>query len=330
MFKVRQKNTCRINEKGYRTMKKQFTSAIVSILAAAVMMAGCGSTADSTKDTGAAQTDSQAQTTTTVAAANESSQAETTTQTEEESKPESSQPETTTTAEQTTPQPETTTQAQTTTKAVTTTTAKAQNNEVLLKKEAPKKTGKISDTFKKYKSVTLSGNSKDRYVTKDFCYIESDKYVLLLEKDLSIPGDFKKNIDAIINSLEKHTGLSYCPDSYDYTKTIDFSSSLYGFNPWEGMDFGKKIPIELIIDRKDEGLICCACDQFVTLDLNELYTDEFWNSVPSYRDNTDWRRFSFVEYQSIAHAYSFCISRAAFPRHVRSSFLHWRRNSDQD
>lgn len=261
-------------------MKKQFISAIVSILAAAFMMTGCGSTADSVKDTGAAADSSQAQVTTVSTA-------------------ESSQAETTTTAKQPA-QAVTTTQAQQ--KPAQTTAQKAENRSV------PAKTGRISDSYKKYKELKLSGKEKDKITTTDFCYIESDKYVLLMEKDLVIPGDLKKNFDAIINSLEKYTGLSYCPDSYDYTKTIDFARSKYGFNPWEGMDYGKKIPIELIVDRKDEGLISCACNQFVTLELNAMYTDELWNSVPSYRDNTSWKRYSFIDYHSVAHELTHAIT----------------------
>ena len=316
-------------------MKKQFTSAIVSILAAAFMMTGCGSSADSVKDTGAAA-DSQAQVTTvstaessqaeTTTAAEESSQAETTTAAEESSQAEtttaaeeSSQAETTTKSEES-PQAETTTtakqpaqtetttqaqqkSAQTTAQTTTAATAKKAEN-----KAAPAKTGRISDSYKKYKELKLSGKEKDKITTTDFCYIESDKYVLFMEKDLVIPGDFKKNFDAIINSLEKYTGLSYCPDSYDYTETIDFARSKYGFNPWEGMDYGKKIPIELIVDRKDEGLISCACNQFVTLELNAMYTDELWNSVPSYRDNTSWKRYSFIDYHSVAHELTHAIT----------------------
>ena len=261
-------------------MKKQFISAIVSILAAAFMMTGCGSTADSVKDTGAAADSSQAQVTTVSTA-------------------ESSQAETTTTAKQPA-QAVTTTQAQQ--KPAQTTAQKAEN------RSAPAKTGRISDSYKKYKELKLSGEEKDKITTTDFCYIESDKYVLLMEKDLVIPGDLKKNFDAIINSLEKYTGLSYCPDSYDYTKTIDFARSKYGFNPGEGMDYGKKIPIELIVDRKDEGLISCACNQFVTLELNAMYTDELWNSVPSYRDNTSWKRYSFIDYHSVAHELTHAIT----------------------
>ncbi len=269
-------------------MKKQFISAIVSILAAAFMMTGCGSTADSVKDTGAAADSSQAQVTTVSTA--ESSQAETTTTAKQPA-----QAVTTTQAQQ---KPSQTT-AQTTTAA---TAKKAEN------RSASAKTGRISDSYKKYKELKLSGEEKDKITTTDFCYIESDKYVLLMEKDLVIPGDLKKNFDAIINSLEKYTGLSYCPDSYDYTKTIDFARSKYGFNPWEGMDYGKKIPIELIVDRKDEGLISCACNQFVTLELNAMYTDELWNSVPSYRDNTSWKRYSFIDYHSVAHELTHAIT----------------------
>ena len=193
-------------------------------------------------------------------------------------------------------QTETTSQTTTTTTTkaqTTTTTAPAQTTTTATTPAAPKRPAK-------YKALTLSGNSKDRTVTTDFCYIESDKYILLFEKDLSIPGDFKKNIDAIIDKLEQETGLSYCPDSFDTTH-LDFSTPYYGFDPWEDMDFGKKIPIQFTVDRKDEGYSSCACAEFAQFDLYYLYTDEVWNSVPSFKDNTDWRRENYVDYTTIAH-----------------------------
>lgn len=53
-----------------------------------------------------------------------------------------------------------------------------------------------------YEKLTLDGVSDHYIVTTDYCFIESEKYVLLLDKDDKIPGDFVIVLDAIIDELE--------------------------------------------------------------------------------------------------------------------------------
>ena len=41
-----------------------------------------------------------------------------------------------------------------------------------------------------YKALVLDGDKDHHFLTTDYCFIESEKYVLFLDKDLDIPGDF--------------------------------------------------------------------------------------------------------------------------------------------
>ncbi|MBO4459152.1 MAG: S-layer homology domain-containing protein [Clostridiales bacterium] len=151
-----------------------------------------------------------------------------------------------------------------------------------------------------YKKVTLDGVADHFLVTTDYCYLESDKYVLLLDKDVRIPGDFKINLDAIIDELEDFLQLEYAPKDFEYGNVPDNSVYYDGFNPWNDWYLGTKIPIFIVSDRTDAGRIPIASDNFVVLVSYYLLPDDLWNSVPSYRDN-EWRRGTYYDYSEAVH-----------------------------
>ena len=148
-----------------------------------------------------------------------------------------------------------------------------------------------------YECLSLDGVEENHIITDDYCYIESDKYVLFLDKDVDLPGDFVVNLDAIIDEIEVQTGLSACPDTYN-TGFPDMSVYFDEY-PWEDVDIGRKIPIFIMVDREDEGLISCACESFAVFVIYELYSDEFWMSHFS-RDE-DWRLVDYIDYTTISH-----------------------------
>lgn len=215
-----------------------------------------------------------------------------------ETKEETSASETTSSMDTSSNQEETTSAPETTSVATELTTTLSETTDAGLEtgETAPSENGKDSTP---YKEITLDGVKEHHFIADDYCYIESDKFVLFLEKDIEIPGDFVVNVDAIIDELEKELGVSYAPDSYDYAHVIDMRSH-YGENPWKGWDIGSKIPVFLYVDRKDEGLISCATGNFAVFVFYEMFTDELWNSVPSFKDN-DWRRTDYIDYSTIAH-----------------------------
>lgn len=185
--------------------------------------------------------------------------------------------------------------AGTTVEATTETTTEA------MPEETETTTSKLEVTIPDtpYEKVTLDGVKEHHFISTDYCYIEADKFVLLLDKDIDLPGDFVENVSAIIDEIENQLGVSYAPTDYDYPWLTD-NTVYYGFNPWENWHLGTKIPIFLMVDREDEGMISCASASSALFVLYELFSDDFWNSVPSYRDNA-WRKPSFVDYETIAH-----------------------------
>ena len=53
-----------------------------------------------------------------------------------------------------------------------------------------------------YKKLELDGVAENYVTVTDYSYIESEKYVLLLEKDVYLPGDFVVTLDAIVDEIE--------------------------------------------------------------------------------------------------------------------------------
>ena len=75
-----------------------------------------------------------------------------------------------------------------------------------------------------YKEITLDGVKEHHFVSDDYCYIESEKYVLFLDKDVDIPGDFVTNMDAIVDEIERQLQVSCMPEDYEYCGVTDNTS----------------------------------------------------------------------------------------------------------
>lgn len=160
---------------------------------------------------------------------------------------------------------------------------------------------------KKYKKFTLDGDAKHLYTFHDFSYLESDKYFLFVEKDISIPGDFAKNLDLIINEVEKQLDLDICMQENENVVFGDTMTSYHGFNPWEGKKSRGKLAIYLATDPHGEGYISWAFNGEAFFVMYETFSEELWNSIPEYRDNP-WRRNEYIDYTTIAHELTHAIA----------------------
>lgn len=191
---------------------------------------------------------------------------------------------------------------ETTTTAATATTAATTTEETT--EEITEPTNFIPDSSftTNYEEITLDGDPDSVFVSTDYCYLESDKYFLLIEPGIKLPGDYADNLDAIIDEIEKELGMELCTPDYEYSHGIIDNSVYYdGFNPWDNWSLGTKLPIFLIADETDEGLISCGDSEFAFFVEYELFSDEIWNSCPSYYENTDWRRLDYIDYTTAAH-----------------------------
>ncbi len=146
--------------------------------------------------------------------------------------------------------------------------------------------------------VSLSGNRDDHLITDELCYIEGDKFFLIVSEGADIPGDFADNVSLVMDAIEKETGLTF--EVGWQLAGVDNSTVDYGYDPWEGFDFKDKLQIYIKVDPEDVGYISCASAEFVTLYMYELYSTDVWNAIPSYRDNP-WRRGDCIDYYMVAH-----------------------------
>ena len=163
-----------------------------------------------------------------------------------------------------------------------------------------------------YEKVTLDGVKENYFVSTDYCYLESEKYVLLIDKDIKIPGDFAVVLDAVIDEIEKQTGLSAVPENREYPNICESSGYYNGFNPWKDWNVGSKIPIFLVCDREPKGWISCATSDDVVIVSYDMISDEVWNSVPAYRDNP-WRRDGYLDYTEIIHELTHTVTQRNVP-----------------
>ena len=171
---------------------------------------------------------------------------------------------------------------------------------------APKATATPTPTEKpkgpdntSYKRVTLDGVKEHSYVAKDYCFLESDKYIVFMEKDVEIPGDLKVNLDAIVDCIEEETGLSH--EVKGYTSYFGKSSHYDTLNePWRGWEVGCKIPVIIMVDRDRAGYISNAYEDAVYIFDDGLLSKDFWKTTPKYKDDPEGRP-DYIEYDAFSH-----------------------------
>ena len=145
-----------------------------------------------------------------------------------------------------------------------------------------------------FNKITLSGDPDDHIITDRYCYVEGEKFYLLLDKDLDLPGDFADNVALIMDKLEELTGLSYMDPVYQDTGVI-------GYGPWENLQYGRKVVISVIVDREAEGYISGALPEEVLFYLTGLISPELWDSDPMYSEKIGGDDRFFVDYCTVAH-----------------------------
>ena len=153
-----------------------------------------------------------------------------------------------------------------------------------------------------YEEITLDGDPDHHYVTTDYCYLESEKYFLLMEAGLDIPGDFAENVDLIIDQIEKDLGMELMNPDYDYSLAgiIDVSIYYDGFNPWFDWKLGTKLPIFLMVDSNYEGWVSCGDGECACIVDYGLCSDSSWDEM-SANFVYEMDRPTYVDYSVIAH-----------------------------
>lgn len=150
-----------------------------------------------------------------------------------------------------------------------------------------------------YEKIELDGNPDHYFTVYDYSYIESDKYILLLEKDVRLPGDFVITLDAIVDEIEKEMGVSANPSKYTGSAVPEDMNWHYGDkNPWEDWIIDTKIPIFVCADHTDDDIGCVGNQDYVRICLYDLMTKEALEALPRYK-NKITGKLGYVDYVEI-------------------------------
>ena len=130
---------------------------------------------------------------------------------------------------------ETTAMPQTTTDASSGETTASVSTEAATETEEVPETEKATETQEQTQepgvaaadvSALFTGNFDDFVHLDDYGYIEGDRYLIYLEKDVNVPGDLITRIEEIMALDEKVLGLSF--DVSDYAEFSDWRHTYYG------------------------------------------------------------------------------------------------------
>ena len=178
----------------------------------------------------------------------------------------------------------------------------AESKEIETEEVVPENTPEaiVNDLSKFPPLITLSGNEADHYITTDYCCIEGDKFYLLLDKDLDLPGDFADNVAMIMDTLEEKVGIKYATSK----KYVDFwgepykMSSMVGcYDPWADIEFGQKVPIYVVMDHDGKAWISHSLAGYTYINLPGLYSDDVCKKLGINYEYYD----GYVQYDVIAH-----------------------------
>ena len=178
----------------------------------------------------------------------------------------------------------------------------AESKEIETEEVVPESTPEVvvNDPSKFPPKITLSGNEADHQITTDYCYIEGDKFYLLLDKDLDLPGDFADNVAMIVDTLEEKVGLTFATSK----KYVDFRGEPYRvsttvgcYDPWDEFNFGQKVPIYVVVDHDGKAWVSHSLAGYAYINLLGLYSDEVCTKLGFSNKYYE----GYVQYDVIAH-----------------------------
>lgn len=97
--------------------------------------------------------------------------------------------------------------------------------------------------------IQFSGNEKSVYISDNYGVYESEKYILLVDKNVELPGNYAMILDDIVNTIEEISGLSFATERKNFSKNM--ISTISGEMPWLGLKSGTKFIIQLNNSHRD-------------------------------------------------------------------------------
>lgn len=91
--------------------------------------------------------------------------------------------------------------------------------------------------------ITLSGNPKDFFCSQNYSVLESEKYILLIDKNVKLPGNYALMLDEIVDAIEAESGLSFRMKKKAFNNYM--TPAFSGDYPWKDLKSGDKFIIQL-------------------------------------------------------------------------------------
>lgn len=124
---------------------------------------------------------------------------------------------------------------------------------------------------------TQLGTTEDvSYTTSDFEYLETENFILFLDKGITVSNNFAELVDQVVSEVTNQTGwtLEETGKYVDY-KSHYTSGSLYDFNPFVGIDEeGKKFHIYILNDEGELDVGSGGGRDHIELVMQDFYTAE--------------------------------------------------------
>lgn len=102
--------------------------------------------------------------------------------------------------------------------------------------EDGKATLMLTENYELQKPLALSGNAEDRYVTEKPEYLESEHFVMFIDKGVEIPGNMLEQMESLVSLVEEETGFLFINDTGYGTKWNDVRHMLWGQDVFLGVD----------------------------------------------------------------------------------------------
>lgn len=129
--------------------------------------------------------------------------------------------------------------------------------------------------------LVLSGNPEDTYTTTRAEYIETDKFVLYLDENITFKENLVETIETLLPMAEEQTGLSFAGNpEYEYPRNTFIPDDFYGPGIFEGIDpHHDKLHILVVADGKYTS---CATSGIIVLNEFDINSDGFHILVHEY------------------------------------------------
>lgn len=97
--------------------------------------------------------------------------------------------------------------------------------------------------------IKFSGKTDISFSSANYSAYESDKYILLVDRNVKLPGDYAIMLDDIMSTMEEITGLSFSTPRKGFSKNM--VKTYDGETPWAGLESADKIIIQLNNSDRD-------------------------------------------------------------------------------